>query len=143
MVHPLKAATTFDCDGCGHHASFHKFVSPEEEEIMQARRERAVRHGGVAQLEMGTRMPMQLEERMEGKSVQRIEEGRVVDEEESENGEENDDVVEVEFPVRGKRRMIAAAPASGVAKTKGKVRLDLERDGEEKKKVPPGRKRKG
>ncbi|MCJ1450928.1 hypothetical protein MMC28_001262 [Mycoblastus sanguinarius] len=33
MIHPLKAATSFDCDGCGHHASFHRMESREEEEI--------------------------------------------------------------------------------------------------------------
>lgn len=32
MVHPLKAATSFDCDGCGHHASFHQMENPAEEE---------------------------------------------------------------------------------------------------------------
>ncbi|KAL9032324.1 MAG: hypothetical protein Q9214_008017 [Letrouitia sp. 1 TL-2023] len=31
MVHPLKAGTSFECDGCGHHASFHKMDSPEDE----------------------------------------------------------------------------------------------------------------
>ncbi|EWC48896.1 hypothetical protein DRE_00201 [Drechslerella stenobrocha 248] len=31
MVHPLKATTSFDCDGCGHHASFHRMKSHEEE----------------------------------------------------------------------------------------------------------------
>ncbi|KAF3286898.1 hypothetical protein TWF970_008730 [Orbilia oligospora] len=31
MVHPLKATTSFDCDGCSHHASFHKMKSHEEE----------------------------------------------------------------------------------------------------------------
>ena len=33
MIHPLKAATSYDCDGCGHHASFHRMESKEEEEI--------------------------------------------------------------------------------------------------------------
>jgi len=33
MIHPLKAATSFDCDGCGHHASFHRMQNPEDEEI--------------------------------------------------------------------------------------------------------------
>lgn len=33
MVHPLKAASTFECDGCGHHASFHKMDNQKEEEI--------------------------------------------------------------------------------------------------------------
>lgn len=35
MVHPLKAATTFDCDGCGHHASFHKMDNEQEDEVMK------------------------------------------------------------------------------------------------------------
>ena len=33
MVHPLKAATSYDCDGCGHHASFHRMESKEDEEV--------------------------------------------------------------------------------------------------------------
>ena len=33
MVHPLKASTSFDCDGCGHHASFHRIESKEDEEV--------------------------------------------------------------------------------------------------------------
>jgi hypothetical protein len=33
MVHPLKAASSFECDGCGHHASFHKMDNQKEEEI--------------------------------------------------------------------------------------------------------------
>ena len=33
MIHPLKAATSFECDGCGHHASFHKMENQEEDEI--------------------------------------------------------------------------------------------------------------
>lgn len=35
MVHPLKAATTFDCDGCGHHASFHKMDNKQDDEVMR------------------------------------------------------------------------------------------------------------
>ncbi|KAL2046694.1 hypothetical protein ABVK25_011608 [Lepraria finkii] len=35
MIHPLKVATSFDCDGCGHHASFHRMESKEEEEIVR------------------------------------------------------------------------------------------------------------
>ena len=33
MIHPLKAASSFECDGCGHHASFHKMDNQKEEEI--------------------------------------------------------------------------------------------------------------
>lgn len=32
MIHPLKAATSFECDGCGHHASFHKMDNRQDEE---------------------------------------------------------------------------------------------------------------
>lgn len=35
MAHPLKADATFDCDGCGHHASFHDLENKQEEEIMR------------------------------------------------------------------------------------------------------------
>ncbi|KAL8917551.1 MAG: hypothetical protein Q9172_005807 [Xanthocarpia lactea] len=27
MIHPLKVSTSFECDGCGHHASFHKMAN--------------------------------------------------------------------------------------------------------------------
>lgn len=43
MIHPLKAATSFDCDGCGHHASFHRMESRAEEET--ARRWAVEREG--------------------------------------------------------------------------------------------------
>src|SRR4051794_11427961 len=41
MVHPLKATSSFDCDGCGHHASFHMMKS-HEEEVEAAARERVI-----------------------------------------------------------------------------------------------------
>ncbi|KAI9780647.1 MAG: hypothetical protein M1839_006588 [Geoglossum umbratile] len=34
MTHPLHAATSFECDGCGHHASFHMLVNKEEDEVV-------------------------------------------------------------------------------------------------------------
>ncbi|OCK81533.1 hypothetical protein K432DRAFT_381237 [Lepidopterella palustris CBS 459.81] len=33
MLHPLKSNSTFDCDGCGHHASFHSMENRAEDEI--------------------------------------------------------------------------------------------------------------
>lgn len=145
MVHPLKAATTFDCDGCGHHASFHKFASPEEEEIIRARGDGMVGHWGVAQLEREAGVQMRLEERPAGgRVVQRIEDVGVVDVESDEYGEEDEELVEVELPARGKRRMIAAPLSEDyVGKAKGKVIFDLEGRGVEKKKGAAGRKRKG
>ena len=35
MIHPLKAATSFECDGCGHHASFHKMENAPDEETVR------------------------------------------------------------------------------------------------------------
>jgi hypothetical protein len=35
MAHPLKADASFDCDGCGHHASFHDLENRREEEIVR------------------------------------------------------------------------------------------------------------
>ncbi|KAF2276732.1 uncharacterized protein EI97DRAFT_466872 [Westerdykella ornata] len=33
MLHPLKSASGFECDGCGHHASFHEVANLPEERI--------------------------------------------------------------------------------------------------------------
>ena len=30
MLNPLQAASSFACDGCGHHASFHQLRGAEE-----------------------------------------------------------------------------------------------------------------
>ncbi|KAF2215605.1 hypothetical protein CERZMDRAFT_5513, partial [Cercospora zeae-maydis SCOH1-5] len=35
MLHPVKAATSFDCDGCGHHASFHSLENAAEDAILK------------------------------------------------------------------------------------------------------------
>ena len=34
MIHPVKAATSFECDGCSHHASYHKMENKAEDEII-------------------------------------------------------------------------------------------------------------
>ena len=34
MVHPLKAASSFECDGCNHHASFHKMENHVDDEFL-------------------------------------------------------------------------------------------------------------
>lgn len=33
MIHPVKAPTSFECDGCSHHASFHQMQMKLEEEL--------------------------------------------------------------------------------------------------------------
>lgn len=43
MLHPLKGSTSFECDGCGHHASFHKMDNKEDEESVRRWKE-AERH---------------------------------------------------------------------------------------------------
>lgn len=35
MLHPVKAATSFECDGCNHHASFHSLENPAEDAILR------------------------------------------------------------------------------------------------------------
>ncbi|KAL8665872.1 MAG: hypothetical protein Q9168_007616, partial [Polycauliona sp. 1 TL-2023] len=35
MIHPLKASTSFECDGCGHHASFHKMDNQQDDETVR------------------------------------------------------------------------------------------------------------
>jgi hypothetical protein len=35
LIHPRQAATSFDCDGCGHHASFHSLENAAEEAILK------------------------------------------------------------------------------------------------------------
>ncbi|KAF1941339.1 hypothetical protein EJ02DRAFT_423172 [Clathrospora elynae] len=33
MLHPLKSSSSYECDGCGHHASFHTMENKTEDEI--------------------------------------------------------------------------------------------------------------
>ncbi|KAF2812082.1 uncharacterized protein BDZ99DRAFT_383278 [Mytilinidion resinicola] len=33
MLHPLKSSSTFECDGCSHHASFHNLENKAEDEV--------------------------------------------------------------------------------------------------------------
>lgn len=35
MLHPVKAATSFECDGCNHHASFHSLENAAEDAILR------------------------------------------------------------------------------------------------------------
>ncbi|KAF8539811.1 hypothetical protein BDD12DRAFT_909854 [Trichophaea hybrida] len=57
MLNPLQAASSFACDGCGHHASFHNLKNAEEEgegyvpEPQKAARKRSATEGrGVGML---------------------------------------------------------------------------------------------
>ncbi|KAF2260587.1 hypothetical protein CC78DRAFT_24734 [Lojkania enalia] len=33
MLHPLKSASSYECDGCNHHASFHSMENKAEDEV--------------------------------------------------------------------------------------------------------------
>jgi len=35
MLHPLKSSSTFECDGCSHHASFHNLENKAEDEVQK------------------------------------------------------------------------------------------------------------
>lgn len=45
MLNPLQAASSYACDGCGHHASFHNLKSDEEPEEV-----RGIKRGVVVDL---------------------------------------------------------------------------------------------
>ncbi|KAL6712758.1 hypothetical protein ACLMJK_009696 [Lecanora helva] len=45
MLHPLKAATSYDCDGCGHHACFHEMGNPLDE--IDLRKREKLRRDGI------------------------------------------------------------------------------------------------
>ncbi|KAF2137226.1 uncharacterized protein K452DRAFT_204611, partial [Aplosporella prunicola CBS 121167] len=34
MLHPLKISSSFECDGCTHHASFHSMASPADDAVL-------------------------------------------------------------------------------------------------------------
>ncbi|MDI1485546.1 MAG: hypothetical protein OHK93_000684 [Ramalina farinacea] len=44
MIHPLKAATSFECDGCGHHASFHRMANEGEEAVVRGWRDEVIQN---------------------------------------------------------------------------------------------------
>ncbi|KAL9030600.1 MAG: hypothetical protein Q9196_001306 [Gyalolechia fulgens] len=54
MLHPLKGSTSFDCDGCGHHASFHKMDNREDEESVRRWKEREQAQNTTQAQVMGT-----------------------------------------------------------------------------------------
>ncbi|KAK6432136.1 hypothetical protein LTR95_011694 [Oleoguttula sp. CCFEE 5521] len=35
MLHPIKAASSFECDGCAHHASFHSLENLAEDAVVK------------------------------------------------------------------------------------------------------------
>ncbi|CAO2655546.1 Nn.00g043490.m01.CDS01 [Neocucurbitaria sp. VM-36] len=49
MLHPLKSSSSYECDGCAHHASFHSMENKSEDELRkrweQEAREKAEREG--------------------------------------------------------------------------------------------------
>ncbi|KAF2689914.1 hypothetical protein K458DRAFT_439054 [Lentithecium fluviatile CBS 122367] len=52
MLHPLKSSSSYECDGCTHHASFHSMENKEEDAIRkrweQAAKERQAREEELA-----------------------------------------------------------------------------------------------
>lgn len=53
LTFPHQAATSFECDGCAHHASFHSMESPADEATVAKWNELAGREGGGGQVVMG------------------------------------------------------------------------------------------
>merc|ERR1711939_847846 len=53
MLHPVKAATSFECDGCGHHASFHSLENPAEDAVIKKWSEQETASGHSKQTAAG------------------------------------------------------------------------------------------
>ncbi|KAF2468438.1 uncharacterized protein BDR25DRAFT_344186 [Lindgomyces ingoldianus] len=53
MLHPLKSASSYECDGCSHHASFHSMENKAEDEVRKRweneAREKEERENGLAE----------------------------------------------------------------------------------------------
>ncbi|KAK6355724.1 hypothetical protein TWF718_000116 [Orbilia javanica] len=119
MVHPLKATTSFDCDGCGHHASFHKMKS-HEEEVENAAKFRETVLAVEAPSPVGDG-----EGRSSGggrKAVGLLR-GRVESEEEGVDEDDDDDTVDWDAPASveplKKRRTVAAGKKTAAQGTTG------------------------
>ncbi|KAL9064608.1 MAG: hypothetical protein Q9161_008785 [Pseudevernia consocians] len=118
MIHPLKASTSFDCDGCGHHASFHRMESREEEEVVR-------RWKGEEKEEE--------EERGKGRERGMMGEG----------GREREEMVMMEgLVVVGSKKSKRRRLVEGVERERDVVEV-LEGEGDEEVLVTAGRKRKG
>ena len=65
MAHPLNADASFDCDGCGHHASFHDLENRREEEIIRRWKAEEARHCSMEAMQgmsQADRMRLQISE---------------------------------------------------------------------------------
>ncbi|KAK6530688.1 hypothetical protein TWF281_007527 [Arthrobotrys megalospora] len=107
MVHPLKATTSFDCDGCGHHASFHRMKS-HEEEVENAAKFRETLLSVEAAVGGGDNNN-ELRGSSRGRPVGLLQ-GRVEIEEEEEEDDETVDGDDAFLEPGRKRRVVAAGP---------------------------------
>jgi hypothetical protein len=86
MLHPVKAATSFECDGCNHHASFHSLENKEEDAILKKweeqsqqesrEQQRLLEYGGAAAKKRKRVKEKAEEEDVRITEVVEVEEGR-------------------------------------------------------------------
>ncbi|KAL8967221.1 MAG: hypothetical protein Q9183_003020 [Haloplaca sp. 2 TL-2023] len=91
MLHPLKGPTSFECDGCGHHASFHKMENRQDEET-----ERRWKDADASDERLQSNMHKWSEHIKEQKKRLENEIARI----DKERADDTDDVVEVVEEVR-------------------------------------------
>lgn len=80
MIHPLKAATSFECDGCGHHASFHNMENKSEQEVIKRWQEE---QRSQALLSNGSERPSKRRRPAITEGAERRTNGRIVHEEQA------------------------------------------------------------
>ncbi|KAL1594423.1 hypothetical protein SLS60_010183 [Paraconiothyrium brasiliense] len=133
MLHPLKSTSSFECDGCAHHASFHSMENKEEDEVRkrweQEARDKALRE----QQELLDRPRKRLREigfgggDSSGSQVRAIERGRMTPDEEtaSETG-----TARVVAKAKGKGRKAPVHVSTRGSRAKGKI-TEIHGDDEE------------
>ncbi|KAF2449482.1 hypothetical protein P171DRAFT_427688 [Karstenula rhodostoma CBS 690.94] len=124
MLHPLKSTSSFECDGCGHHASFHSMENKEEDEIRkrweQEARDKALREQREG-LDRPRKRPREIEYgrgNVTSSQVRTIEAGIVTPDEETASETGSARVV-----TKGKGKGGKAAPqvSKRGSRTKGKI----------------------
>ncbi|KAL8904123.1 MAG: hypothetical protein Q9207_003474 [Kuettlingeria erythrocarpa] len=102
MLNPLKASTSFECDGCGHHASFHKMDNREDEETVRYWKERQTDNDTMRSLMMRNDARMDARAGLQARTRREIE--NRITEDSDDSLQPIEDIVEVPRPVSKKRR---------------------------------------
>lgn len=103
MLNPLKAPTSFECDGCGHHASFHKMDNRQDEESVRSWKENQMVSDSLRSLAFGNKGRLNAPPRVQALVRQEIDNRATED---SDDGlQAIEDVTEVTRPALKRRRV--------------------------------------